>query len=279
MANQIQCLILTLLIAQAAQASDFWSPRTAALGGSGHAGPLLNDAIYLNPSFAALTPAYGIGVNYLMYQGTADSVYRGFNYNASVQDGSTDVLFQAGAGFTRREDASFVHIGAAKSFVRRMGFGIGTKIVQLNDGVNTRYVDGNLSVSAAPMDWLQLGFMVDNLLDNATGVARGFYREFTLGFKINIEKIVLVYIDPHWVPEVATQWGYEAGLEIPFFKDLFLRLGSFQAALIPFEAQRGGGYTLGAGWLAPKLSLDYAFINAVTPVQTQAHTFGMTVYF
>ena len=36
-----------------ANASDYQSPRTAALGGAGHASPLLNDAIYLNPSFSS----------------------------------------------------------------------------------------------------------------------------------------------------------------------------------------------------------------------------------
>ena len=49
----------TLLLGSApGWAADFQSPRTAALGGAGHAAPMLNDAIYLNPSFVSFMPSY-----------------------------------------------------------------------------------------------------------------------------------------------------------------------------------------------------------------------------
>src|SRR5689334_537537 len=102
-------VVLLLGLCVSANASDFHSPRTAALGGAGHAGPLLNDAIYLNPSYASLLPAYSISANYVAFRGTEtlpdDShPYSGNNFNLSVQDGHTEA-FQAGLGYTRRDSA------------------------------------------------------------------------------------------------------------------------------------------------------------------------------
>ena len=132
----ITCLIVFLgLFAKSASASDFHSPRTDALGGSGHASPLLTDAIYLNPSFTSFSNTHALSFDYLAYccgtvttpQGISD--YYGHNLNVSVLDGSPDSLFQAGAGFTRRDDASFVHLGASKSFLQKFGVGIGSKFI------------------------------------------------------------------------------------------------------------------------------------------------------
>ena len=85
--------------------SDFQSPRTAALGGAGHAGPVLNDAIYLNPSFTAFLQSYGLAINYIRALRPAPHPH----YNLSVLDGRSE-LFQAGVGYTRREHNNFIHI-------------------------------------------------------------------------------------------------------------------------------------------------------------------------
>src|SRR5947209_4004303 len=89
-----------------AQGSDFQSARTAALGGAGHAGPMLNDAIYLNPSYASFLPTYAIGGNWVTFNGKDDH-FKGRAANLTVQDGRNE-YFQAGVGYTLREDGSFV---------------------------------------------------------------------------------------------------------------------------------------------------------------------------
>ncbi|MBI4925638.1 MAG: hypothetical protein HY843_06910, partial [Bdellovibrio sp.] len=118
--------VLMFMYSFAAIASDFHSPRTIALGGAGHAGPLLNDAIFLNPSFASFLPTYSFGFNYLSFANQNDIGDKGRILNVSIQDGRSEV-FQAGAAYTQKSDGSYLHVGASKNFVNRFGFGIGGK--------------------------------------------------------------------------------------------------------------------------------------------------------
>jgi hypothetical protein len=264
-------------------ASDFQSPRTAGLGGAGHASPLLSDAIYLNPSFVSFMKTHSLSVNYLTYKGIQDAAttgYSGNNINFSILDGDPDSLFQAGAAYTRRSDSSFFHLGASKDFFERYGAGVGAKFIFPNNPSGTRLTDLTLSASGILGSWFQAAFIVDNLFESATSL--GMYREYILGTKINFDSIILIYLDPHWAPSLVssqTQWGYEAGAEFPFFSDFFLRIGTFKNAYIPFESQRGNGYGAGVGWLAPKLSLDYSLSRALQPIPALAHNFGVIVYF
>ena len=279
-------LILQILPYKMAMASDFHSPRTEALGGAGHASPLLSDAIYLNPSFTSFMQAHSLSFNYLTYSGgtltTPSGVtdYYGHDINISVLDGTSESLFQAGIGYTRREDSSLIHVGASKAIAKQYGVGMGGKFIFPNDNSGDRISDASLSVTDLFNSWFQTALIVDNLFES--GANRGFLREFILGTKFNITSILLIYIDPHWIPTVPgneSSLGYEAGVEFPFFSDLFLRIGSFRNSTIPHEAARGDGYALGFGWLAPRLSLDYSFSRVTTPIFAFAHNFGFTIYF
>src|ERR1035437_8251713 len=122
-------LILSVALASfssgLAQAVEYQSPRTLGLGGAGRATPLLNDAIYLNPSYASFAPVYSLASGYTSIRPG------GRNYNLSIQDSRTE-LFQAGVGFTKREGDSAVNIGASKLVVERLGFGLGSKFI-IND--------------------------------------------------------------------------------------------------------------------------------------------------
>ncbi len=267
-------------------AVDYHSPRTAALGGSGRAGPLLNDAIMLNPSFGSFLPVYSISANYSLFNGpsfgtaSGPAVNSGRVYNASIQDGRTEFL-QAGASFTQREDAAFVHVGLSKAFLKRYSGGLTSKIMRNNQ---TGAVDVDLVFSATGVfaDWLQVALVADNLIQQPATQNYGLYREFTLGTKFNAMGIVLAYFDPFAAPSLpinAGGLGYAAGLEFVFFKDFFLRVGNFYNAQVPFQGIRGSGAGLGLGWVAPRISLDYGFQRVFGPRQAFAHTFGTTVYF
>ncbi len=283
-------LFLNLYMSSPLQASDFHSPRTEALGGAGHASPLLNDAIYLNPSFTSFNQVHSLSFNYLTYgdstittpAGTSD--YYGHNINASVLDGTQESIFQAGVGYTRRDDSSLLHLGASKNITQKMGVGIGSKFIFPNDPAASRIYEASLSVSGILSTWFQTALVVDNLLETAS--SRGFYREFTLGTKFNLSSIILIYIDPLWVPNLPVDqstnqatWGFESGVEFPFFSEVFLRVGTFKNATVPYQAQRGNGYGLGLGWMGPKLSFDYSFSRVITPISTLSHNFGMSVFF
>jgi hypothetical protein len=275
-------LFLSVCTPLSAFASDFWSPRTAALGGAGHAGPLLNDAIYLNPSYTSLLPTYGFSGNYFTYAGTGgdDLPPRGHGLNISIQDGRSE-LFQAGAGYTSRADGTMLHIGASKSAVQRTGLGLGGKFFFPSDGTRKMIADGSVSFTGLPYDFLQISAIVDNIVQSEDEKAHGFFREYTLGTKANLESILLLYFDPHLTPDdpVNNSFGYEMGVEWPIMQDFFLRIGMFKNANVALANIRGRGYSFGFGWIAPRISLDYGFVRVVDPATFNGHVFGFTVYF
>lgn len=270
----------------AANASDFQSPRTSALGGAGHASPMLNDAIYLNPSYVSFLPTYSLSGNYSFFEGPSNcdgcgpSDPHGHVLNASIQDGRSE-LFQAGVGFTELDDRKVLNIGASRSIVQRLGIGIGGKWVLPNVDSPTLLWDTMVSITFVPLDWLQLAGIVDNLFQPQNNLAYGMYREFILGSKVNVMGIVLIYFDPHLAPDVAdgNTFGHELGLEFPIMKDFFLRMGNFRYANVAAISMRASGYSAGLGWVAPASSFDFALQRVLDPVLCNVYSFSMTVFF
>lgn len=262
-----------------ASAADFWSPRTAALGGAGRAGPLLNDAIYLNPSFISLLPTYSISLNYAPFS-TGGGSTQGHILNLGIQDGRTE-LFQAGVGFTSRRDARFIHVGASKRIGDPWGVGIGSKFVLSDGRVNSLTADLTAATTFIAAPWLHLVGVIDNLLESSNGQLRGLYREFALGTKVNFKGIAMLYVDPHYTPSLPSdQFGISAGAEFTMFQDLFARVGLFRKTAMPYlGGTRGDGWGAGFGWIAPRLSLDYGYSKSTDPSGTFSHHLGATVYF
>jgi len=262
-------------------ASDFQSPRTAALGGAGHAGPLLNDAIYMNPSYSSFLPTYAISGNY-EWANYQDGSYKYKILNASVQDGRNE-LFQAGVAYTHRDDGNFIHLGAGRSiFPNRLGLGLGGKLFMPANTSGVHVFDSTFSVTGVPTEMIQTAFVIDNLLQTQTGLQYGLYREFILGTKFNVQKIVLVYLDPHYVPSLtsASTFGYEAGAEWPIFNDFFLRGGLFHSSNVPTlgNGTRGNGFGMGVGMLGPRFSVDYGISRVLQPLIGTVQTVGFTTY-
>jgi hypothetical protein len=146
-------------------AEDFRSPRTQALGGAGHAAPLLNDAIYLNPSFASFLPTYSISANGDWYDYNNDA-YSGRLWNASIQDGRSEA-FQAGIGYSHFEQGTLVSLGASKAATKQLGFGLGSK-VYFPMGGGDRVGDLTFSTEFVAKSWLQASFIADNLIQSST---------------------------------------------------------------------------------------------------------------
>ncbi|MGE0615183.1 MAG: hypothetical protein AB7P04_06055, partial [Bacteriovoracia bacterium] len=166
--SQVFTAALVALSSVSAWGSDYHSPRTAALGGAGHAGPLLNDSIYLNPSYSTFIQTQSIGFGLQKYSG--DNGYYGRLYNLSVQDGRS-ALFAAGAGYTVKENGAYLHMGAAKSFIQRTGFGLGAKFYLPNSSASQAARDLNFSFSGILSEWMQLSFTIDNLLSSPSSQA------------------------------------------------------------------------------------------------------------
>ena len=277
--------LLASLFALQIMASDFQSPRTAALGGAGHAAPRFTDALYLNPAFVSITPVRSLSLSYLLLQNET-SPASGMNWNASVVDGSTDSLFQAGIGFTRRQDVKLVHFSASKQIGTSVGVGLAGKLIFPNGpaspelaSYSANYKDASLSATVRLTPWARTSLLIDNLFESAK--VYGFLREYTLGAKVELQHLILLYLDPHWVPSLdSDNWGYEGGAELSFYRDLFLRAGSFRNSNLPsFAPRRGSGWGIGLGWLGPRLSIDYAYQRVNAPLIAHLHHVGISIYF
>jgi len=279
-------LTVSTLGVQRGMASDFHSPRTASLGGAGHAGPLLNDSIYLNPSFNSLLQAYSLSFNYGYYRGghieaDGSESLHGHNLNLSIQDGRSE-LFQAGAGYTDREEIRYLHLGASKSFIQDWGVSLGGKFGFPKQYGLDRFQDATFSTSYILEDWVQSALIVDNIFETDAGKRQNNYREVILGTKFNLQSMILIYFDPHvftGLPAGESAFGHETGIELVVAQDFFLRGGFFRNSTIPWQNARGRGWSLGMGWLAPRISLDYGMERANFPEHGTMHMFGMTIYF
>jgi len=272
----LRIVFLILALPVSAFASDYHSPRTAALGGAGRGGPLLTDAIFLNPAMNSFLPSYQVNGSFNSYSGKDDTEPKGRVLHYSIQDGR-NTLFQAGLAYTKRADGAFVHLGVSKAVAQRIGVGIGSKYA-FNSATREKAVDSTLSMIASPIDWFQGSFVVDNLIESSKAQTWNLYREFAFGFKFNVKSMLMAYFDPHYIPnKPGAAFGYEFGLELPLFQDFFLRWGKSENSMQPHVAAYGDGYGMGIGWIFPRLSIDLALSRTVNPVQTNNKMISFTV--
>ncbi len=275
-AKNIYFLSIFFCFATVSSASDYHSPRTAALGGAGHGAPLLTDAIYLNPAMASFLPAYSVSTSYNGYEGKENTEPKGRVFHFSIQDGRNE-LFQAGMGYTRRADGAFLNIGASKAITQKYGVGLGSKYA-FRSGNKNSATDATLSFLANPIKWFQGSLIIDNLVQTASGKNWNLYREYILGMKFSVMDILMIYADPHLVPtKNGNSFGYELGLELPLFQDFFVRAGKSQESMQPHVATYGRGYGMGFGWVFPRFSIDAALYRSVAPVLTNNKEISMTI--
>ncbi len=276
--NAAKFALFLSLFSAPALASDFGTARIVGLAGAGHAGPLLTDALYLNPSFISFLPSFAAS-------GTGAFAPQPQNGNTmfglAIQDGHQEFWFQAGMAYVFRSDTHLFTVGLAKALHKRLSIGIGAKLGIPTDPSIAQFGDVSASATYIPLEWLQLSLTAQNLIELNVARQLGFLREITLGTKFNVMSIFLVYADPHWTPSIPSldSLGIEGGLEFPFLKDFFLRMGYFHNSSQPLVGGvRANGYGFGAGWLAPRLSIDYAFQRVFIP-NGNAHYVSLTVFF
>lgn len=283
---------LGLMSATSAYSADFHSPRTTGIGGSGHAAPLLNDATYLNPSFVSLLKSYSLSYSFLKYNGSEsqpDTNPQGFygrSFNFSVQDGRTK-MFQAGVGYTVKENRSILNVAISRSVHQRVGLGVGGKFLfPAGTGASNAIQDAIVSGTFVASQAIQTVLIVDNLIETDRGKTQGLYREVILGSKIIVLGQLVLYFDPHYAPSLEGPFrlGHEAGLELSLMSDLFIRVGQFRNSNVPYQSERGNGWALGLGWVGPRIGIDYGYKrvtgwNVATLPSSYSHILGTTVFF
>ena len=274
--TQLMILSAALLGSISAHAVEYQSPRTLALGGAGRGGPFLNDSIYLNPSYSSFSQTYSVNAGYTWFENLR-------NYNASVQDARTEML-QAGVGFTKREQNSAVNLGASRMVVKRLGFGLGSKVL-IDTDTQKMSSDFIFSTSFIALPWLYAAFIVDNLIQANEAQARGLYRTFFFGFKFIPTKEVMFFLDPLYSPSYSAgpKAGFSAGVELALLSDFYFRVGKFVDAEVSYLNTRGNGYGFGLGWIGPRINFDYALhrvtSNHLGSAQSTAHALSTTLFF
>jgi hypothetical protein len=269
----ILCFLAPILNAHAV---EYQSPRTLALGGAGRGGPLLNDSIYLNPSYASYNPIYAASGGYTWTNN------HGRNYNGSVQDSRTE-LFQGGVGYTEHETFSAINLGLSKEIVKQLGVGLGSKVI-VDHGTNQLTSDFIFSTSYIATRWLYASIIVDNLVQNQNAIQRNLFRTFYVGMKFIPTQEVEFFVDPLYSPQYTAgkNAGVSLGVEIGITGDFFLRAGKFINGEISYIETRGTGYGLGVGWIGPKINFDYGLSRATATDsglgQILAHTLSTTIF-
>jgi hypothetical protein len=246
------------------------------LGGAGRAGAVLNDSIYLNPSYLGLLRAYSIQGDYLWFKGDA----HGKNLNVSVLDGTSE-LFSAGLAYTVREDFKHFQLGLGRALIpAKLSVGLGGKLVIPKQDL-ANGIDVSVSATYVFSPMLQAAIIADNLLETQELEPWNMPREISAGGKLNIQNIFITYLDPHWAPGLETDaWGYNLGLEFMLMTDLSFKLGSFVNSQIPHLGNaRGDGYSTGAGWFGPRIALDFAIMRALNPVAITTYNSSLTISF
>jgi len=155
-----------------------------------------------------------------------------------------------------------------------------TRFIEHQVSLTNHVTDMIFSTQFVATTSLQVSFIADNLVQNSVAEQYNFYREFTIGTKYNALGIVSLYYDPHYAPSVgASRFGWEGGIEFPLFEDFSLRGGLYQNSKVPSLNNRGNGWGTGLGWMAPRISFDYAFSRETDPLEDSEHTIGTTIYF
>ncbi len=259
-----------------AQAIEYQSPRTLGLGGAGRGGPLLNDAIFLNPSYGSFNNVYSLNVGYTGFNS-------GRNYDVSVQDARTE-MFQAGAAYTKREQNGAINIGASKMVIKQVGAGLGTKIL-VDNGTNKMTSDLIFSTTFIATQWMYSALIIDNIFQGSEAKARNLYRTLFFGFKFMPMHEIEIFVDPLYSPDYTAgkKAGFSAGVEFALLADFYLRVGKSVDGEVSYLNTRGDGFGFGLGWIGPRINFDYA-MHRVTSSHagnglTTAHAGGVTVFF
>jgi hypothetical protein len=230
----------------------------------------------MNPAMIALLPAYSVSVTQENSSGPDNTEPQGLIQNVSIQDG-TNTLFAAGVGYTRKTYGREVNVGASTRVFKTYGIGVGGKFLFGSDSRESAQ-DATLSATGQTLPWLETGLIIDNLIESNQTKAWNQYREVIAGLKFNVQKILLIYADPHVIPgKPGDTFGYEIGAELPLMSDLYVRGGLNKNSFQPVLGGYGHGHGFGLGWSSPRMSIDLALTRTFEPARTNNLLFSITI--
>ncbi len=272
-------VILSVFALESANASDYQSPRTLSLGGAGHAAPLQTDPIVMNASHAAFLPAYQVTAAFQRYKGsTGNQEPRGRVATFAVLDGNQTTV-PIGLLYSRRAQGAILALGGGYKINEAWSVGLSAKTTLKTDTL-TDNRDFSTSATYRLSKAFQFALITDNVIQNRTKANPwGQFREYTLGTKYALDKNFFFYLDPHYTPARDKKFGYEAGVEVATFSDLYIRVGKSMRSMQPHLAQYGDSLGYGFGYVGPRFSMDFAISHAETTVKTRSLVASITLMF
>lgn len=260
-------------------ASDYQSPRTLSLGGSGHASALQIDPIAMNMSQAAFLPAYQVSAAFQKYKGNDDSQEpRGRVSTFGILDGN-ETTTPMGVFYSRRAEGAILALGIAHKINENFSVGLSGKTT-LKSSRNRINRDFSTSATYRLSSQFQFAFITDNVIANKDRAAPwNQYREYTVGTRYSPMNGVIFYADPHYTPSIEKNWGWEAGAEFATFADLFLRVGRSVRSYQSHLSRYGSSLGYGLGYVGPRIALDFAISHAEANAKTRSLVASATIMF
>ena len=268
-----------LLFINTSFALEYQSARTTSLAGGGRAGCLLTDTVTLNPSMLGF---YQISALSGTLNWTTPGAGRSL-YNLSVIDGNNQ-WFSAGLGFTRALKGDFIRLAVSKKIDYWLSVGAHAKrfnlrAKELPPGLESfTAFDGGASVTfGIPKEWLPSPLILISLtsdnLHHAQSVEKYFGpKEYGISTKVNINDLLLLYGD--FIEHISYFNGgypmYHGSAEISLGSEFFIRGGMF--------GFRSTGWSLGGGWVGPKVGLNYGFQNRTSDPREKLQTLTLDLY-
>ncbi len=247
---------------------DFQSARTLGMSKGGRAGALLSDTVILNPSLLGFYNLAAVSGTYYWKNPKAD---RGI-FNVSAIDGTNEYV-SAGLAYTNIEKGKLIHLALAKKALPILSFG--THFKRIDDRKENIEYDGGLSASfglakdtvSVPF---QLSLVADNIRQKFTSITGP--REISISGKANVNDIMLLYLDDavRFYKNGDRTSLYSIATEINLGNELYARLGVFRGA--------EKGWSIGGGWVGPKIGLNYGYQKESSTTQETRHAATMEIY-
>lgn len=276
-------ILLALVVFSLSSRLSFATADSAVLqglGGAGRAG-IPKESLFSNPAAAAsLTESVGF-VNYTKAK-IPDFNAGGRSYTVGMYDGGQETL-KGGLAYVRSsravlennrqgyEDRSEFRFTMASPIGKSTQAGAQVRYITKRQGAaETKFFQGDLGLILPLFQDFRAGITYENVVQRA-GEKPGTAAvgvNYALGFGI------AAYADGTRQMAGANKGdkGYNLGAQTEVVGGFVIRGGKFQDGY-----RRLKGWSMGAGWVGPRASFDYALRTTGTKNRERDHIFGMTI--
>ncbi len=246
--------------------------KPLSMGGAGRALSDDNSAIEFNPAGMSRIPRYGIE---LLFLSDPDVT----SYRGSVVDSKTSVV-GVGLSYTRNE-VSVSGANDSRNDVTAAFSGALTQYASL--GIAVRFLDFQgkyLSTFGAgaqvrPLgDWISLGVMFHDAVFLG-GQNPGVHKKLSYGISSKLTEYLTLVADAgrEQGAGASSPTDIAAGGEVTIAEQLKIRGGYAWENSLDRKF-----YTLGIGWVIPRISLEYGFRQDVRNTSDQTHSVSLSIY-